>query len=63
MDKLLYRIPETAERLNFGQTKAKALIRSGELRSIKVGGIRLVPAEALAEFVRRLDAEQNGHTA
>ncbi|MEU6706529.1 helix-turn-helix domain-containing protein [Streptomyces wuyuanensis] len=54
---------EVAEQLGVGLTTAKALIASGELRSIKIGRSRRVPAEALHEFVRRLDVEQNGDGA
>ena len=46
--------------LGLGPTTTKALIRSGELRSIKIGRARRVPDDALREYVRRLDREQNG---
>jgi excisionase family DNA binding protein len=36
------------------------LIASGQLRSVKIGHARRVPADALHEYVQRLDAEQNG---
>ena len=33
------------------------LIRSGRLRSVKEGTTRLIPAEAIAEYVALLEAE------
>ena len=50
--------PEDAARaLGIGRTKVYELIRSGELRSVRVGGLRRVPVAALDEFVKRLEAE------
>lgn len=62
-DRLLYPAAEAAELLGIGLTTTKALIKSGELRSVKVLRSRRVPAEALREYVQRLDAEQNGKGA
>ena len=42
-----------AERLGLGRTKTYELIRTGELRSLKVGRRRLVPLEAIDEFLRQ----------
>lgn len=61
--RVLYPTDEVAQQLGVGLTTAKALIATGELRSIKIGRSRRVPAEALHEFVRRLDIEQNGDGA
>jgi excisionase family DNA binding protein len=61
--RILYPTDEVAQQLGVGLTTAKALIGSGQLRSIKIGHSRRVPAEALHEFVQRLDAEQNGDGA
>lgn len=60
MTRILYPVGEVAEQLGVGLTTAKALIKSGELRSVKIARSRRVPAEALHEYVRRIDAEQNG---
>jgi excisionase family DNA binding protein len=60
MTRLMHPVGEVAEQLGVGLTTAKALIKSGELRSVKIGRARRVPADALREYVRRLDAEQNG---
>lgn len=63
MSRILHPVGEVAEQLGVGLTTAKALIASGDLRSIKIGRSRRVPTEALHEFVRRLDVEQNGNGA
>ncbi|HEX3194973.1 MAG TPA: helix-turn-helix domain-containing protein [Streptosporangiaceae bacterium] len=55
---VLLRPEQAAEALNIGRTAVFALIRSGRRRSVKVGGLRRIPASALAEFVRTLEEEQ-----
>ena len=50
--------PEDAARvLGIGRTKVYELIRSGALRSVRVGGLRRVPVAALDEFVARLETD------
>ncbi|TXJ80674.1 DNA-binding protein [Streptomyces lavendulae] len=63
MTRILYPTEEVAQQLSVGITTAKALIKSGELRSVKIGRARRVPADALHEYVQRLDVEQNGESA
>ncbi|TRV75149.1 helix-turn-helix domain-containing protein [Streptomyces sp. 130] len=63
MSKRLYQVPEAARQLSLGLTTTKALVASGELRSVKIGHARRVPADAIDEYVRRLDAAQNGDRA
>lgn len=48
----LLSIAETARRLAIGRSALYGLIAAGDLRTIKVGRRRLVPADALAEFVQ-----------
>jgi excisionase family DNA binding protein len=48
-----YRVEEAAEALRLSRDKVYELIRSGELRSIKVGSRRLVPVVALTEYVEK----------
>jgi excisionase family DNA binding protein len=55
---LLVRPEDAAGLLGLGRTKVYELIRSGALRSVKIGGLRRIPATALAEFVSRLEAEE-----
>lgn len=63
MLRILHPVGEVAEQLGVSVTTAKTLISTGQLRSIKIGRARRVPADVLHEFVRRLDAEQNGPDA
>ena len=51
---LLYRVEEAAEALRVGRTVVYELIRCGALRTVKVGTRRLVPVEAVREYVTSL---------
>ena len=57
MEKLAYSIEEVAALLSLGRTKTVAMVSSGEIPSIKVGGRRLIPRQDLVEFVDRARAE------
>mgnify|MGYP000409091997 CR=1 FL=1 len=48
---LAYRPNEAAKALNVGRTMVYALINSGELHSVKVGGCRLIPLATLEAFL------------
>lgn len=63
MSQILYKAEECTTVLRLGLTTGKAKIASGELRSIKIGRARRVPADALHEYVQQLDREQNGTSA
>jgi excisionase family DNA binding protein len=54
---LLVRPEDAALALGVGRTKVYELMRSGALRSVRVGGLRRVPVAALSEFVTRLEEE------
>jgi excisionase family DNA binding protein len=54
---LLVRPEDAAQVLGIGRTKVYELIRSGSLRSVRVGGLRRIPVSALAEFVARLEGD------
>jgi excisionase family DNA binding protein len=53
---LLLRPEEAAEVLAIGRTAVFGLIRAGELRSVKIGKLRRIPADALDDYVARLTA-------
>jgi excisionase family DNA binding protein len=53
---LLLRPEEVATVLRVGRTRVYELMRSGQLRSVKIGHLRRVSATAVAEYVARLDA-------
>ncbi|RPF19817.1 helix-turn-helix domain-containing protein [Myceligenerans xiligouense] len=48
---VLYRVEEAAEALRISRDSIYELIRSGRLRTIKVGARRLVPVVSLTEYV------------
>lgn len=54
---LLLRPEEAAQYLGIGRTKIYELIRSGALRSVRIGALRRVPASALTEFVSHLEED------
>ena len=51
---VMYRVEEAAIALRLSRSLLYELIRSGRLRTVKVGSRRLVPVEALAECVTML---------
>lgn len=48
---VLYRVDEAADAMRLSRTAIYELIRSGQLRTVKLGRRRLVPVEALTEYV------------
>lgn len=60
MSRRLYPTREAAQQLSLGLSTTKALVATGALRSIKIGRARRVPAEAIDEYVQRLNTQQNG---
>lgn len=52
---VMYRVGEAAEALRLSRTAIYELIRSEQLRSVKVGKRRLVPVAAVADYVASLD--------
>jgi len=53
----LFTAEEAAGALRVGRSKVYELMRSGELRSIKIGGSRRISASALAEYVTTLESQ------
>ncbi len=54
VQRLLLTTKEAAEALGIGRSKIYELIMSGELESVRIGGSRRIPCEALADFVHSL---------
>jgi excisionase family DNA binding protein len=54
---LLVRPEDAARSLGVGRTKVYELMRSGALRSVRVGGLRRISVAALDDFVARLEEE------
>ena len=55
-DRVLLRPEEVAQALSIGRSTVFALMRSGELRSVKIGKARRVPVDAMTEYVAGLNA-------
>ena len=53
---LLLTAEEAAMALRVGRSKIYELMRSGELRSVKLGGSRRISAAALTEYVAALES-------
>ncbi|MEU6429750.1 helix-turn-helix domain-containing protein [Microbispora sp. NPDC046973] len=53
----LYRVPDAARVLGLGKTKIYELIRGKRLRSVTEGRTRLIPAEAITEYLTLLEKE------
>lgn len=59
--RVLYRVGDAAELLSVSKSRVYELIRSGQLRSVKVGKTHRVPARSLDEYVVRLLRGSSGH--
>jgi len=57
-EKLAYRPNEAARVTGLGRDMIFRAIREGSLKSLKVGGARLITARALKEFLDRHEQEQ-----
>jgi excisionase family DNA binding protein len=57
LDKQLYRIRDAMVVLSLGRSSIYEQIRSGRLRSVTQGRSRLIPASAIAEYVKLLESE------
>lgn len=55
--KELYRIRDAMAILSLGRSVIYEQIRSGRLRSVTQGRSRLIPASAIAEYVKLLESE------
>ncbi|MFE0930486.1 helix-turn-helix domain-containing protein [Streptomyces mutabilis] len=55
---VLLTVEEAARCLRVGRTTCYALIRTGELESLTIGGLRRVPADAPAAYLARRRAER-----
>jgi excisionase family DNA binding protein len=51
---MLIGIPETAAVLGIGRTRTYELCNSGQIRTVRIGGRRLVPVVELERFVAEL---------
>ena len=59
MERLFYRPNDAAVVLSMSRTAVFRLIKTGELRSIKRDGYRLIPASSLLAFARSLESSED----
>jgi excisionase family DNA binding protein len=57
--RLMLTAEQTADALRIGRTTVFALVKSGELESVKIGRLRRIPADAVEAYAARLLTEQN----
>ncbi|MGI8815429.1 MAG: excisionase family DNA-binding protein [Pseudonocardia sp.] len=58
--RLLLSVETAAELLSISRTRMFALIKTGEIHSIRVGRLRRIPADSLTEYVVHLSRVQSG---
>ena len=56
-----YTVEQVAEMLHVGRDKVYYLLRTGQLRSIKIGKLRRITDQHLAEFIASLEDEDHAH--
>jgi excisionase family DNA binding protein len=59
---LLLTVEEAAERLGIGRTTMFALIRSGDVESVRIGRLRRIRPAALEAYTSRLASPSRGWT-
>lgn len=52
MEKPFHTVDETTKILPFGKSTLFEMIKRGEIRSVKVRGKRLIPTEAIRDFIQ-----------
>lgn len=57
--RVLLSVEAAAEQLSISRTRVYALIKTGDLMSVRVGRLRRIPADALTQFTARLLADQH----
>ena len=55
----LLTVEDAARRLSVGRTTVYALLKDGQINSVRIGRLRRIPAEALTAYTTRLIAEQH----
>ena len=52
-------VEQAAEALSVGRTTMFALVKSGDIESVRIGHLRRIPADAIDAYVASLVAEQH----
>ena len=55
--RILVRVVEAAEMLSLGRSKTYALVQSGEIPSVRIGGAVRIPVDALHAWLRQQVAD------
>jgi excisionase family DNA binding protein len=55
----LLTVETAAQRLSISRTTMYALLKDGQINSVRIGRLRRIPADALTAYITRLAAEQN----
>ena len=58
MDKIGYSVDEAVQASGIGRSVMFEKLRTGEIKSVKVGRRRIIPADALRAYFASLQAEQ-----
>lgn len=53
----LYRVPDAMRLLSMSRTVIYEQLKSGRLRSLTQGRVRLIPASAIADYIALLERE------
>ena len=59
MTRLMYPIPEAADQIGISARVMERLIKGGQISSVLIGRRRLVPHDALEDYIGRLVKEQS----
>ena len=54
--RLLLTVEEAADRLGIGRTLMYALVKDGDIESVRIGRLRRIPADALPAYLDQLRA-------
>ena len=57
--RILLTVEQAAEMIGIGRTTMFALIKSGDVQSVRVGRLRRVPLDQVHTYTNRLMTEQN----
>ena len=53
-ERVLLTVEEAAERLHIGKTKTYALVKAGEIESVRIGRLRRIHVDAIQAYAKRL---------
>jgi excisionase family DNA binding protein len=59
MERVLLTAEEVADALHIGRCTVYDLIRTGQLRSFKIGKLRRIPVDAVHDYTRRMLDEED----